>query len=60
MLLDKALKTGQMLTVVRGMVGEIWDEATSSAAFPPRYWHTSVVYEDKMWVIKGSDDSAEK
>jgi hypothetical protein len=37
--------------------GETWIQATASAAFSPRYEHTSVVFDNRMWVIGGSTDS---
>jgi len=36
--------------------GETWSEVTKSAAFPPRLFQTSVVYDDKMWLIGGIAD----
>jgi fibronectin type 3 domain-containing protein len=30
-----------------------WTTATDSAAFSARYWHQSVVFDNKMWVIGG-------
>jgi hypothetical protein len=33
--------------------GVIWIQATGSAAFSPRSEHTSVVFDNKMWVIGG-------
>jgi hypothetical protein len=35
--------------------GSTWTEATSSAAWSGRSDHTSVVYDNKMWVIGGLD-----
>lgn len=35
--------------------GENWTSATLSAPWPPRWGHSSVVYDGKMWVIGGSD-----
>ena len=34
--------------------GVIWTQATGSAQFPARYSHTSVVFNDKMWIIGGA------
>jgi PKD repeat protein len=34
--------------------GVIWTQATDTAAFPPRFDHTSVVYGNRMWVIGGT------
>lgn len=42
-------------TLPRG--GSSWTQVTSSAAFGVRYLHASVVYDDKMWVIGGSNNS---
>ena len=33
--------------------GITWTQATGSAQFPARHGHTSVVYNNKMWVIGG-------
>ena len=33
--------------------GAIWTQSTASAAFKARYYHTTVVYDNKMWVIGG-------
>jgi len=38
--------------------GVTWTQATTSADFPARYGHTSVVYNDKMWVIGGCSGSS--
>jgi hypothetical protein len=35
--------------------GISWIQATSSAQWTARYFHTSVVYDNKMWVIGGYD-----
>jgi hypothetical protein len=35
--------------------GITWTEATASAAFPERYGHTCVAFNNKMWVISGSE-----
>ncbi len=35
--------------------GVNWIQATSSAPWEPRFGHTSVVYDGKMWVIGGGD-----
>ena len=37
--------------------GALWVQATASAAFSGRKWHTSVVFDIKMWVIGGFDGS---
>jgi hypothetical protein len=37
--------------------GADWTQATPSAAFSPRVYHTSVVFKKKMWVIGGVDNS---
>jgi hypothetical protein len=37
--------------------GVTWTQATSNAAWTKRVSHTSVVYNDNMWVIGGSDGS---
>jgi hypothetical protein len=33
--------------------GSLWSEATASASFSPRFDHSSVVYNGKMWVVGG-------
>ena len=33
-----------------------WVEVTSAADFPERYFHQSVSFQDKLWVIGGFDD----
>ena len=38
--------------------GVTWTLATSNAAFSARSGHTSVVFDDKMWVIGGHDGTA--
>ena len=35
--------------------GITWTEATSSAAFSGRYGHSTLVFDNKMWVIGGYD-----
>ena len=39
--------------------GVNWTQATAAAAFSPRAFHTSVVFNNKMWVIGGSYDDPE-
>ncbi|HEC69511.1 MAG TPA: prepilin-type N-terminal cleavage/methylation domain-containing protein [Candidatus Omnitrophica bacterium] len=39
------------------LYGGGWQEATSSANWPARYAHTSLVYDNKMWVLGGYDGS---
>jgi hypothetical protein len=33
--------------------GETWTEATASAEWAPRYGHTAIAYEDRMWIMGG-------
>jgi hypothetical protein len=40
--------------------GITWSQAVDSALFPPRAEHTSVVFDNKMWVIGGYDDNGSK
>ena len=40
--------------------GSVWDQATSAALFSPRSGHTSVVFNNEMWVIGGEDNSGFK
>ena len=35
--------------------GTTWTEATAAAAFPPRCWHTSLAFNNRLWVIGGLD-----
>jgi len=35
--------------------GSTWSEATASAAWSERFWHTSLAYDNKMWVMGGFD-----
>jgi N-acetylneuraminic acid mutarotase len=37
--------------------GNNWTEATAAAAFSPRYCHSSVVFNNQMWVIAGMNSS---
>lgn len=37
-----------------------WVQATQNAAFSSRSGHSSVVYDDKMWVLGGSDMASNK
>jgi len=37
--------------------GNNWTQATASAAFGARAYHTSMVYDNKIWVIGGGDDN---
>ncbi len=36
--------------------GVNWTKAASSAPWPPRYWHTSLVFDNKMWVLGNGPD----
>jgi hypothetical protein len=38
--------------------GVTWELATGSAGFSPRYGHSSLVYDGKIWVIGGTDDAS--
>ena len=40
--------------------GVTWTEVTTSAAFSAREGHTSVVFNDKIWVIGGIDEDRNK
>ena len=46
------LLTGGLGTA-HAYTGVIWTNVTGAAAFPARIDHTSVVFDDKMWVIGG-------
>lgn len=35
--------------------GEYWTQATSDAAFPARYDHASLVFDNKMWILGGGN-----
>jgi hypothetical protein len=35
--------------------GITWDQATASADWSKRYYHTSVVYDNKIWIMGGMD-----
>jgi N-acetylneuraminic acid mutarotase len=35
--------------------GVTWEQAVGNVSFPPRCYHSSLVYEDKLWVIGGRD-----
>jgi hypothetical protein len=37
--------------------GVLWQQATPAAEFSPRADHSSFVYQDKMWVIGGRDNT---
>ncbi len=37
--------------------GVNWTEATAHAEFPERIYHTTVVYDNKLWVIGGAINS---
>jgi hypothetical protein len=37
--------------------GSTWRQAAASAGWSSRYYHTSVVFDNKMWVIGGYDGS---
>jgi N-acetylneuraminic acid mutarotase len=39
--------------------GNVWTRATNTAAFPARVRHTSVVFNDRIWVIGGEGESGE-
>lgn len=34
----------------------VWISATTSADWQPRFHHTSVVFENKMWILGGEND----
>ena len=40
--------------------GTTWTEATASAPFSKRDGHSSVVFDNKLWVIAGYDDGSLK
>ena len=35
-----------------------WTQATTSAGWSARQWHTSVVFDNKIWVIGGCENSS--
>lgn len=35
--------------------GITWEKAAGTASFPPRCYHASLAYDDKLWVIGGRD-----
>lgn len=37
--------------------GIVWDQATSNAAWPGRYLATSIVYDNKIWIMGGQNNS---
>ena len=37
-----------------------WTSATLQAAFPVRSGHSSVIFDNKMWIIGGADNSVAK
>ncbi|MBO6879442.1 kelch repeat-containing protein [Winogradskyella sp.] len=45
--------------VISSIDGETWQEETTQAQFGPRSAHTSVVFDNKMWVIAGSGELGE-
>ena len=48
--------TGKANDVWYSSDGVNWTQATASANWSKRYEHTSVVFQDKMWVIGGGSD----
>src|SRR5688572_5360766 len=42
-----------LATSVRAELGVDWEQATGAAAFSGRYRHSSVVFNNKLWVIGG-------
>jgi len=40
--------------------GVAWTQATDSAAFSPRFGHSCVVFNNKIWLIGGDDDYGDK
>jgi parallel beta-helix repeat protein len=51
--------TGYFNDVWSSSDGVTWTQATASAAFSARAYHTSVVFNGKMWVIGGYDVNGE-
>lgn len=58
--LKKAVRRQTIIMVLLLLVSYIplfaqtsWICATDSAVWKPRYFHTSVVFDDRMWVLKG-------
>ena len=43
------------IKLIYGAAGSTWTQATSAAAWPARDAHTTVVFNNKMWVIGGYD-----
>ena len=40
-------------------MGNAWTQATAAAPWPARNRHTSVVFDDKMWVFGGFGEGSE-
>ena len=55
---DWAGSLGTVNDVWSSSNGILWTPVVSPAAFLPRYGHTSVVFNGKMWVIGGYDPSS--
>ena len=45
------------IKLIYGAAGSTWTQATSAAAWPARDAHTTVVFNNKMWVIGGVSGS---
>jgi len=54
---EPAGETSFRSDVIFSFDGFEWTEAINSAEFPNRTYHTSVVYNDAIWVMGGMDDT---
>ena len=52
--------TSQLNDVWYSLDGASWTQVTASGEFPKRSGHTSVVFDNAIWVIAGSEDGALK
>ena len=47
--------SGVAVSVANSVAEAAWTQATSSATWSARAWHSSVVFDDKLWVLGGYD-----
>ena len=54
---DNTLDNNCSNAVFVGGIGSFWQQTTRSASWAARNFHTSLVYDNKMWVLGGFTDS---
>jgi hypothetical protein len=51
------MKKPRLTGMISGSRAITWSEMQPKSVFPPRAWHSTVVFRDRIWVIGGRDST---